>query len=145
VKAFRFPLDRALHIRRAQLEIEQAKHQRLLRDREQLELNVMKIQTETAAARNAIATQALLVPGEISTMPDYLRSTKQSLLKLDQTRQELVKKTQEHRRQLLEAERRVKLLEKLRTKRLGAWEIETQKEQETFAADAYLARWIISS
>jgi flagellar export protein FliJ len=145
VKAFHFPLDRALHIRRAQLEIEQAKHQRLMRDREQLELQVVRIQTEAAAARNAITTQALLVPGEISTMPDYLRGTKQRLVKLDHVRQELVSKMQEQKRQLLEAERRVKLLEKLRTKRLGAWEIEMHKEQETFAADAYLARWIVST
>jgi flagellar export protein FliJ len=145
VKVFRFPLDRALHIRRAQLEMERAKYQRLMRDREQLELQVTAIQVEVADTRSAIATRTHLLPGEISTMPDYLRGTRQRLLKLDELRKELAKRLQEQQRQLVEAERKVKLLEKLRTKRLKEWECEMLKEQENFAADAYLARWSISS
>jgi predicted transcriptional regulator len=78
-------------------------------------------------------------------MPDYLRGTRQRLRKLDELRKELAKGLQEQQRQLVEAERKVKLLEKLRTKRLDEWENEMLKEQETFAADAYLARWVISS
>jgi hypothetical protein len=145
MKAFRFPLDRALHIRRAQLEQERARHQRLIRQREQLELHATTIQQEAVTARQAIATQTLLLPGEMSTLPDYQRGAKYRLLKLDQERQTLVKKIQEQQRQTVEAERKVKLLEKLRTKRFTAWDTEMQKEQENFAADAHLARWTVSS
>jgi flagellar export protein FliJ len=145
VKAFRFPLDRALHIRRAQFEIEQAKLQLMTREREQLEIKVTEIVTEAATARRTLATQALLVPGEISTMPDYQRGTKQMLLKLEQQKVDLARRSQEQKRQTLEAERRVKLLEKLREKRFGEWETQMEKDQEAFTADAYLARWTVSS
>jgi flagellar protein FliJ len=145
VKVFHFSLDRALHIRRAQFEVERVKYQRLERDREQLEAQVTAIQVEAAHARSAIVARTHLLPGEISTMPDYLRGTKQRLSKLDELRKDLARRLQEQQRQLVEAERKVKLLEKLRTKRFGEWQTEMQKEQETFAADAYLARWTISS
>jgi flagellar export protein FliJ len=145
VKAFRFPLDRALHIRRAQFEIEQAKLQLITREREQLEIKVTEIVTEAATARRTLATQALLVPGEISTMPDYQRGTKQMLLKLEQQKVDLARRSQEQKRQTLEAERKVKLLEKLREKRFDEWETQMEKDQEAFTADAYLARWTVSS
>jgi flagellar export protein FliJ len=145
VKAFRFPLDRALHIRRAQFEIEQAKLQLMTREREQLEIKVTEIVTEAATARRTLATQALLVPGEISTMPDYQRGTKQMLLKLEQQKVDLARRSQEQKRQTLEAERKVKLLEKLREKRFDEWETQMEKDQEAFTADAYLARWTVSS
>jgi flagellar export protein FliJ len=145
VKAFRFPLDRALHIRRAQLEVEQAKLQMLIRDRERIELRVAGILAESKATRQALTAQPLLNSGELSTMPDYQRGAKQLLQKLDHYKQDLLKRAQEQQRQTLEAERKVKLLEKLRGRRFTEWGIQADKEQENFAADAYLARWTISS
>jgi flagellar export protein FliJ len=145
MKAFRFPLDRALHIRRAQLEVEQAKLQILTRERERIELRVTGVIAESVAARQSLATQPLLTSGELSTMPDYQRGTKQLLQKLDLFKQDLLKKSLEQQRQTVEAERKVKLLEKLRGKRLTEWGSQAQKEQEDFAADAYLARWTVSS
>jgi hypothetical protein len=141
VKSFRFPLDRALHIRRAQLEIEQAKLQRLVRDREQLESQAQDIRNESSATRKALTTQSLFAAGEIATMPDYQRGAKLRLHKLEQQKNALIGKAQEQRRVTIEAERKVKLLEKLRSKRLGEWQTGMNNEQENFAADAYLARW----
>jgi flagellar export protein FliJ len=144
MKTFRFPLDQALHIRRAQLEIEQAKLQRLLHQRQQLEQQGAAILMEAANTRRAIATQVLLNANEIATLPDYQRGAKHRLLKLDRMKQDLLKRTQDQSRATLEAERKVKLLEKLREKRFKEWNSEMQKEQENFAADAYLSRWTVS-
>jgi flagellar export protein FliJ len=137
MKTFRFPLDRALHIRRAQLEIEQAKLQRLTRGLEQLDVTATGIQTEAAATRQLIIVQ----PGDTSTMPDYQRGIKSRLEKLRQQKQDLLKRRQEQQRLTVEAERRVKLLEKLREQRFAEWEAAMEREQESFAGDAYLARW----
>jgi hypothetical protein len=145
VKAFRFPLDRALHIRRAQLEVEQAKLQGLTHQREQLAMQTAQVIDEAAATRRAIATQSPLIPGEISTMSDYQRSIKQNLHKLAQRSQELAGAVMKQQQQAIEAERKVKLLEKLRTKRFDEWETQMEKDQENFSADAYLARWTVSS
>jgi hypothetical protein len=141
MKAFRFTLDRALHIRRSQLGIEQDKLQKFIRDREQLELQATSIRSEAAGARRLVSSQELIAAEEISTVPDYQRSAKHRLLKLDQQKQDLLTQTQEQRRKTFEAERKVKLLEQLRDRRFAQWSSMMEKEQEAFASDAYLARW----
>jgi hypothetical protein len=144
MKAFRFPLERALHVRRTQLEVEQSRLEILLHQREQLELQGAGILTEAASTRHAITKELLLKTHEISTVPDYQRNTKLRLARLDRQKQELMKVTQDQKRLTLEAERKVKLLEQLRDKRFSEWNSLAQKEQETFAADAYLARWAVT-
>jgi flagellar export protein FliJ len=141
MKAFRFALDRALHIRRTQLEIERSKLQKLVREGEQLDKQAAALIAEAAGNRRMVSTQQLLTGSEIAMMPDYQRASKQRLLKLDSLKQDLVKRIQEQQRQTVEAERKVKLLEKLRAKRFSEWETLTRKEQEDFASDAFLARW----
>jgi hypothetical protein len=74
-------------------------------------------------------------------MPDYQRGIKSRLEKLRQQKQDLLKRRQEQQRLTVEAERRVKLLEKLREQRFAEWEAAMEREQESFAGDAYLARW----
>ena len=145
MKAFLFPLDRALHIRRAQFEIEQARLQRLMREREELEQRTTEVIDEAAAARRGITSQTPLIPGEISTVSDYQRDVRQQLHKMAQQMCELDVAVIKQREQAMESERKVKLLEKLRAKRLDAWEIQMEKDQENFSADAYLARWTVSS
>jgi hypothetical protein len=144
MKAFRFPLDRALHIRRTQLEIERAKLQKLTNDREQLELQATELLLESVNTRRTILTQGLVTAGEISTMPDYQRNTREHLRRLDRQKQDLLKKTESQMHQAVEAERKVKLLERLRGQRFAEWNSLAQKEQENFIADAYLARWTVS-
>jgi flagellar export protein FliJ len=140
MKTFRFTLDRALHIRRAQLEVEQARLQQLIRDREQLERHAAELAKEALLTRRLILAQPLVTAGEIATMPDYQRGAEQRLQKFDRQRQDLLKKVQDQQGRTIEAERKVKLLEKLRGQRFDEWNSLMQKEQENFAADAYLAR-----
>jgi flagellar export protein FliJ len=144
VRAFRFPLDRALHIRRAQSGIEQARLQRLLHDREQVERQAAQTLADSAAIRIALTAQPLLASSEISTIPDYQRGARVNLDRLDHRRQQLQQRIQEQKKALAEAERKVKLLEKLRARRFAEWEAQIQKELDNFAADAYLARWTVS-
>ena len=42
---------------------------------------------------------------------------------------------------MLEARRRVRLLEKLEEKQLRLWKAEADREQENLAAELYLGRW----
>jgi flagellar export protein FliJ len=141
MKTFRFPLDRALHIRRTQHEVEQAKLQKLIREREQIALRTNAVRAEAANIRRTLSLQPMLAAGEVSTMPDYQRGAAQKLVKLENQKQGLSKCILDQQRLTLEAERKVKLLERLRSQRFEEWNSEMEKEQENFAADAYLARW----
>ena len=141
MKAFQFPLDRALKIRRIQQEIERGKLQTLTRDREQLDLSANAVRAEAANTRSALSDQPVLPAIEMSTMPDYQRGAAQRIVKLQLQKQDLLRQIVDQQNLTLEADRKVKLMERLRSQRLAEWESQVQKEQENFAADAYLARW----
>jgi flagellar export protein FliJ len=144
MKAFRFSLQRVLDVRRAQEGVEKMKYERLLRDLAAIEFGSEEIRSETAGIRRTLMTQPTITSGEMSTFPAYLQRNKQRLLSLAQAKHDLAITLNAQRAQVLEAERSVKLLEKLRTRRLEAWITESQNEQEAFASDAYLARWTFS-
>jgi flagellar export protein FliJ len=144
MKAFRFSLQRVLDVRRAQEGVEKMKYERLLRDLAAIEFDSEEIRSETAGIRRTLMTQPTITSGEMSTFPAYLQRNKQRLLSLAQAKHDLAITLNAQRAQVLEAERSVKLLEKLRTRRLEAWITESQNEQEAFASDAYLARWTFS-
>jgi len=42
---------------------------------------------------------------------------------------------------IIEAQRRARLLEKLRSRRLEEWRVAGEREMENFAGEAFLARW----
>lgn len=53
---------------------------------------------------------------------------------------EVEKQIEAERNKTREVERKVKLLEKLETKRRAEWESEANKELESLSADSYLSR-----
>jgi len=141
MKAFRFPLDRALHLRRLQLELEQAKLQQLARDRDQLDLRATAIRSDAARTRAASTSQPQISSIELAALPGYQTGVRNRLSKLDGQKRDILKRIEDQRRVTLEAERKVKLLEQLREKRYADWSALMNREQEAFAAEAYLARW----
>lgn len=141
MKTFRFALDRALHLRRIQLEMEQA---RLA----QLGAEVLRIRKSVAAltdfgteTRNWISGKTSLNSGSIVTVSDFQKRSRQHVQAMECKIGELQAQTEAQKVKALEARRKVKLLETLRDARYTEWLAEADREQETFAADAYLARW----
>jgi hypothetical protein len=50
-------------------------------------------------------------------------------------------RTAKQQQAMVEARRRVRLLEKLEDKQLSLWTAEADREQENLSAELYLARW----
>jgi flagellar export protein FliJ len=141
VKTFRFALDRALHLRRMQLETEQARLQQLGAEVLRIRNSVVALRDFGTETRNWISGKASLDSGSIATVSDFQQRSRQHVLVMERKIGELQAQTEAQKVKALEARRKVKLLETLRESRYAEWAAEADREQETFAADAFLARW----
>lgn len=140
MKNFRFGLERVLHWRTSQVQLEQQKLQQLLQERNSVDAAL----AELSAARNAgrELLEPKLVPGsELNALAAYqLHLRKQEHLLLAR-RADCLRRLEEQRVSFLRARRAQRLLEMLRKKQLDDWKIALNREVEALAAEAYLAQW----
>jgi hypothetical protein len=141
VKQFSFPLEGALKIRRTQLEIERARTETLARAVTDLDRAGALLQNAKMESKTWISQTKPLDSSMISTVPEFDQFTRRQIAKVQLRKNEVLAKLTVQKSKAVEANQRVKLIERLREKRLAEWVSSMQKEQETFAADAHLARW----
>jgi len=141
MNAFRFRLERVLEWRRTQLEIEENKFREeaaalteLDRARAELEAAGIKAEMHVRQART-VTGRDLAALGEFRLL---IRSREAGIAR---QRAERVKSLADRRAAMLEAQRRCRLLERLKERRLEEWRLAGNKEIEELAAETYLAQW----
>ncbi|MEO8368121.1 MAG: hypothetical protein ABI806_02825 [Candidatus Solibacter sp.] len=141
MKSFRFPLEKALELRRTQLEMEEAKHKRHIAavaaiDRRKAEVEASGVQAEVEVRRwNPIQS------GDLAALGFYRLKVKSEEAALARHRLDATQKLAEQQKLMLEARRRCRLLERLKERRLAEWTAERDKELDEIAAESFLARW----
>jgi flagellar export protein FliJ len=141
VKRFEFRLARVRDFRRRQLDIEDAKIEVLRVERRQLDAESLRLKNEVAGTRNSLMVTGSVDAQELVAADHYLHSLaiegKRQAVKLADWQQRTAKQQQV----MVEARRRLRLLEKLEEKQLRLWKEEADREQENLSAELYLARW----
>ncbi|HEX3876876.1 MAG TPA: hypothetical protein VHW24_07820 [Bryobacteraceae bacterium] len=141
MKAFRFPLQKALELRSKQLEIEEIKFQQATaalasvnRDLEVVKASCVLAESDVRAAKG--------VPGlELAALGAYRLRSDAEFKRISMIRAQRLQAIEQQRRQVSEAQRQVKLLERLRERRLEEWRAGEAKELEEMASESYLAQW----
>jgi flagellar export protein FliJ len=139
LKRFEFRLARVRDLRKQQMELEEAKLESLMAERAAMEAELARIGSESGEIR-----AAMLAGGgslELRAADRYL-----GRLALERKAQEgriaeWQQRAVRQRAAVVEARRRLKLLELLEAKRLAEWKAEADREQENLSAELYLARW----
>jgi hypothetical protein len=140
LKAFKFPLQKALELRQMQLEMEEANFQRAAMilaavDRERDAL------LAAAAEAEAQVRAEPVVPGQdLASLGAYRRHTKTEEKRIAARRMECVKAMEVRRAAMLEARRAVRLLERLKERRLAEWTAGANKELEELASESFLGQ-----
>lgn len=142
MKRFSFSLDRVLTWRRLQRDQERAKLDKLLSQRAALETRAAAIRRERLALERNLSVALHFDSSSVSTMPQWQRRVSASLQATVNESRQLEPRIEQQLAQFRLREREVRLLERLREKRLQAWQAEVSREEEAFAAEAYLARCI---
>lgn len=141
MKNFAFPLDKALHWRRAQLDLEQVRAQAIASEIAALAKWREDLRNERSSAERHILQLKTVEATELAAIGAFHSSAAKRDAALCEQSVTRERELSEQREKLIEARRKVKLLETLRQKRLTQWNSEVAREQEQFAGEAFLARW----
>ena len=141
MNAFRFRLERVLEWRRTELELEENKFRREAAalsalDRVRAELEAAGIKAELQVRQSPTITGR-----ELAALGSFRLLVRSREADIARQRAERVKSLAARRAALLEAQRRCRLLERLRERRLEEWRLAGNKEVEELASETYLAQW----
>ncbi len=141
MKRFDFPLERVRQFRREQAEIEEAKLGAALRVRREIERQREVLLEQRAEAERVALDKVVQNAVELAALDAFRRHVRSRRESLARKITESDARITEQRRTVAEAQRRHRLIEKLKDRRMDEWRKEFERELETVAAEAYLAGW----
>lgn len=141
MKAFEFRLHRALDLRKTQLELEENTLRQLAGKLEELALTAVKLDLVKGRAEVAVRQAAVVEAADLWALSAYRQRILTELRELALRREAAERQVAGQRQKVLEAQRRLRLLEKLEQRRHAAWSREADREMESLAAESFLARW----
>lgn len=140
MKTFEFTLQRMLEFRRQQAEAERSRLQRLFAQLNAYEDEQIALRGEVDLAREAIADLASLEGQHLASLASFQGHAGRRSKEIDRLKAEMMPEVERQRLVVVESDRKVKLLDRLREQKYREWLIGRDKEIDELAADSYLAR-----
>uniref|UniRef100_Q02C60 Flagellar FliJ protein n=1 Tax=Solibacter usitatus (strain Ellin6076) TaxID=234267 RepID=Q02C60_SOLUE len=145
MKTFHFPLEKALEWRRIELELEEARYKQQSAELTALDRRRAEIEASGIRAEIQVREWTPVAAGDLSALGSFRVRVKNDEAELAGRRAECQRKLADQQKQMLEARRRCRLLERLKGRRLADWKHTRDSELEQIAAESYLSRWQQSS
>lgn len=141
MNSFRFPLQKVLDWRRTQLELEDLRFRQQTAAMADLDRASAQLSAAGNTAERQVRVWNPVAGGELAALGSFRLHVKLKETELAVPRAECRKELGRRESVMLEARRRLRLLERLRERRLAEWCGARDKELEDLAAEAYLAKW----
>lgn len=141
MRRFQFRLETVLGWRRLQVETEEARLRRLFEQLRQTDLARERVQCEKSQSQRAVLYSGSTSSAELVAMEAHSRRLTRELERLAAERLQCERNIAQQRERLVEAERGMRLLEKLREKQAAEWHEAVSREQEAAAAELFLGQW----
>jgi hypothetical protein len=138
VKKFEFRLDSALRWRDTQLQVERGKLNALLSDEARLKQSLETLGSERRSALECLAKEQVFSL-DLRSLSSYLVGAEARATLLQEQIRKRGQSLAEQRDRVVQAERNVKLLLKLREKRQLEWKAGVEREIEANAEESWLA------
>jgi hypothetical protein len=141
MSGFRFSMEKALELRRSQLELEESRFQQ--QGAALVELDRLRdgVRTARANAEAQVRAGGTAHGSDLAALGAFRLHVQAQEKLLAQRRVEAEKKLEERRNAMLEARRRCRLLERLKDRRKSEWDAAFQRGLEEVAAESFLAQW----
>jgi flagellar export protein FliJ len=133
MKAFRFRLDRVLDWRRTEMEMEETRLKQLRAALADLDREKASLESTRDNAAQAVVARGTVDGADLQLLSGYKDAVKLLCARLDERRQAGEQAAAAQQQKLLEARRRLRLLENLRDRRLAEWKYETERQMEADA------------
>ena len=140
MKRFQFPLERVRRWRGEQADLEEMKLERLFADLNGMERQREELSAERTQAETILNCGQPISADELSRLDAFRQYVQARCNALHRLEREQAAKIAEQRQRVMQATRQFELLERLRKKNLLQWSAASSKEQESMAAELYLAR-----
>jgi hypothetical protein len=141
MKRFRFRLETIREWRLVQLDLEETKLQRLFEELRQIEFQRAGLEAAQAEAVRAVLSSAVLEAQQLAALEAHRLHITAEKERLRKQESDCAARIAAQRERVRKAERDLQLLENLKQRRLAEWGREADKEHETLAAEAFLAKW----
>jgi flagellar export protein FliJ len=141
MRNFQFSLDRILSWRRKEFEAEESRLAALLAERKKLEDARLEMLASWERAGKELLGSAFVDGGDLAALGGYRVRLEREIEANERQRRDAGGRIASQRARVVEAHRRVRLLEKLRHRQLEQWRVAWNREMENFAGEAFLARW----
>jgi flagellar export protein FliJ len=141
MNAFRFPLQKVLEWRRMQLGLEEIQYRRQAALLADVDRQRAELDESGKTAERQVREWNPLAAGELEALGGFRLHVKRKQQEMVVSREECRKQLGRQQSVMLEARRRLRLLEKLKERRLAQWRAAENKELEELASESYLAKW----
>src|SRR5580698_1724167 len=134
---FHFRLQRVLDFRRTQFQIAESECQRAVAKLRTTQTQQAALESYKSQTRRAFAQLPEVAGQDLAPLPVWYQwagKTRDHLVRLEKTAAQEVKKRREA---LVEAQRKVRLLEKLHDQRKAQWQADFDHELEELAAESF--------
>ena len=141
MKSFHFPLERVLDWRRT--ELEQAETRFKQQAAALADLDRQRAEMEAADIRVEIQVRAWrpVWGGDLAALGAFRLQIQRRGEALHARRTECKKELDQRQKAMMEARRRLRLLERMKERRMAEWRAACEQELEQQAAESYLAQW----
>jgi flagellar export protein FliJ len=141
VKKFHFPLERVRQWREKQVAVEQARLEQLHGDRGAIEERIAALGKERAANDAAVVGGGTADALSLRSLDEYRRFARYRHAALERERAECDQRIAAQQAVIMEAQRKVRLLDKLKSRKHKLWSAAFDREIDAQAAEAFLAKW----
>lgn len=136
---FRFRLQRVLDFRNVQLQLAESEYQRATAKVRSIQAQQAALAYRKSETRKSVVRLPEISGQDIASLSGWLQWTEGRRTLLTGMEQAAMQEVAKRRIVLMEAQRKVQLLEKLRDRRKGEWQTAFDRELEEQAADAFRA------
>src|SRR5579883_428590 len=119
--AFHFPLERVLSWRRTQFEIEQTKYRHALAAVAELDRERQALEVSRTRAELQVRAERLVDGTDLAALGRFRRAVQSRELRVAERRVEAARTAEAQLQRMLEAQRRCRVLERLKDRRLAKW------------------------
>ncbi|MBI4877583.1 MAG: hypothetical protein HY822_23375 [Acidobacteria bacterium] len=142
MKAFRFPLERVMQWRKAQLELEELRLHRLLEQARAVAAAIGALEAAVTESGEGLRRQGSVAGSDLNTLCQFRQSAARRRERLLAEALECERAVERQRKQVRETQRAFRLLEKLKQERQREWSLGLDRELEALAGECHLARWV---
>ena len=140
MRRFQFRLESVLGWRVVELEIEEGRLERLFTERRGWDDRARALEDQRRESAQLIAAKTL-DGQQLAAFTYHRRYLEREAARMAAQRADCEKRIAAQQQRVVEAERKVRLLERLKERRLAEWTLDFNREVEALASETFLSKW----